>query len=265
MRPLFFLLFLFFAGGSCFSQFNTIWGKGNLKTQMKERNILDSVTRAKYDAAIARDNETVNSKREDKMRTIDSLMMAFENKLEKLVAAAEKKSKKQITLLKLREMSNSISKGSKNEKGRVSYDDFVDHNFVPSSTFLSSPVKKVRITSRFGLRYHPLRKRNLFHNGLDLATSRDPIFNMQAGTVTAAGYNNTAGNYVIVKAADGFAISYCHLSQIMVRKDQFLPARTLIGISGSTGMATGDHLHLTVRNKNGKYINPSLLLQLTKK
>lgn len=117
------------------------------------------------------------------------------------------------------------------------------------------------VSSRYGWRDSPFNaSKRTFHGGLDMATSPGtPIYAALDGKVTTTGFNATYGNYVIITHHSGYKTLYGHMSQITCKKGNFVYTNTMIGRVGSTGMSTGPHLHFTVY-KNGKSINPSLLL-----
>ena len=117
------------------------------------------------------------------------------------------------------------------------------------------------LSSPYGWRDSPFSTgKRTFHGGLDMATSQGtPIYAALDGKVTATGYNETYGNYVIISHHSGYKTLYAHMSTVNCKKGNFVYTNTMIGRVGSTGMSTGPHLHFTVY-KNGKTVNPSLLL-----
>ena len=126
----------------------------------------------------------------------------------------------------------------------------------------SLPLKSIHITSRFGMRYHPLLHRYCLHNGVDLKAHYENVFSMFPGRVVSIGHNKRSGKYVVIQTA-GYSISYSHLSSILVRDSQYINAGEVIAVSGNTGMSTGPHLHLTTK-KDGKVIDPTILLNFVK-
>lgn len=126
----------------------------------------------------------------------------------------------------------------------------------------SLPLKSIHITSRFGMRHHPILHRYCMHNGVDLKAHYENVFSMLPGRVVSVGHNKRSGKYVVIQTA-GYSISYCHLSSILVRDGQYVNAGEVIAISGNTGMSTGPHLHLTTK-KDGKVIDPAILLNFVK-
>jgi hypothetical protein len=84
------------------------------------------------------------------------------------------------------------------------------------------------------------------------------VFAMMQGRVLKVGQDKVSGKYVTLQHGN-FTVSYCHLSQVSVSKGKIVKAGEVVGITGSTGRSTGEHLHLTIRHK-GDYINPCIVL-----
>ena len=124
---------------------------------------------------------------------------------------------------------------------------------------VSYPLKNIKINSGFGMRKHPIMHRYCMHNGIDLHARQEDVFSMLPGEVIRVGQDNRSGKFVTVKS-ESFTISYCHLSRQYVQTGDFVRAGEPIGFSGSTGMSTGEHLHLTTK-KDGKAIDPTILLK----
>ena len=113
-----------------------------------------------------------------------------------------------------------------------------------------------RISDNYGMRMHPTLGIQKMHNGIDLAApSGSAILAAYAGTVAAADYNSTMGNYIMISHGNGLYTIYMHCSALYVRKGQDVTAGTKIGAVGSTGRSTGPHLHFGVR-LNGNYVSP---------
>jgi len=119
-----------------------------------------------------------------------------------------------------------------------------------------------RITSNFGWRRDPFGSgRREFHNGLDIAARMGtPIRAAMAGRVSAAGWDNVFGNFVIITHPRGYRTLYGHMSRIRVRQGAYVGAGQHIGDVGSTGRSTGPHLHFTVF-RHGTAINPRTVLR----
>ena len=123
------------------------------------------------------------------------------------------------------------------------------------------PLGKLRITSGFGLRVHPTAGATRHHEGVDLAAPRGtPVHAVADGRVEFAGVQHGYGNVVYVRHVNGRDTTvYGHLARIDVRANQRVTRGEEIGTVGSTGIATGPHLHFELR-VNGSPINPSSVL-----
>ena len=131
------------------------------------------------------------------------------------------------------------------------------------ASLVSLPLKTIHIGSGFGIRMHPIYHKRMMHNGIDLSARYESVYSMFPGTVIKVGQDNRSGKFVTVKTGD-YTISYCHLSQQYVKVNDFVNAGSILALSGSTGVSTGPHLHLTTK-KDGKAFNPTILLEYIQK
>ncbi|MDR0386686.1 MAG: M23 family metallopeptidase [Treponema sp.] len=117
------------------------------------------------------------------------------------------------------------------------------------------------ITSPYGYRSSPFAPGNRqFHTGIDIGTpSGTPIRAAMSGRVSAAGYNDISGNYVVISHHSGYRTLYAHMSVIRIKAGAYVKTGERIGDVGSTGLSTGPHLHFTVY-KNGLTVNPRVLM-----
>jgi murein DD-endopeptidase MepM/ murein hydrolase activator NlpD len=105
-----------------------------------------------------------------------------------------------------------------------------------------------RVTSNWGPRIHPVLKKKLFHNGVDLSVPvGTPLLAAQDGEVVVVGSDDRSGNYVVIDHGHGVRTSYCHLSEIPVAQGQVVHKGQEFAKSGNTGRSTGPHLHFVVR------------------
>ena len=131
--------------------------------------------------------------------------------------------------------------------------------WISSYTGFTYPLKSIKVTSPYGYRRDPFTGKLSWHNGIDLAAHNAIVYSMFPGIVERAGYDYRSGNFVTIRHGD-FHISYCHLSRILVSKEQSVLTGFPIGITGSTGRSTGEHLHITAKFK-GKACNPMAILE----
>ena len=126
-------------------------------------------------------------------------------------------------------------------------------------SLVALPLENIHINSGFGMRRHPIYHKRIMHNGIDLSARYEKVYSMFPGTVIKVGQDSRSGKFVTVRTGD-YTISYCHLSQQLVKENEFVNAGTNIAISGNTGASTGPHLHLTTK-KDGKAFDPTILIE----
>jgi murein DD-endopeptidase MepM/ murein hydrolase activator NlpD len=114
--------------------------------------------------------------------------------------------------------------------------------------FLASPMEFSRITSGFAMRMHPLMQTWRQHNGVDYGAPKGtPVRAVGDGVVDFAGWRSGYGNVVEMQHGNSRSTLYAHLSRIDVRKGQRAEQGQRLGTVGSTGWATGPHLHFEFR------------------
>ena len=113
-----------------------------------------------------------------------------------------------------------------------------------------------KFTSGYGYRRSPFGGRYKFHSGIDVAAGRGtPIYAAGGGTVTLAGRNSSYGTTVKIDHGYGITTLYAHCSRLVVKRGDTVFSGQLVGYMGSTGRATGSHLHFEVR-MDGHAVNP---------
>lgn len=113
-----------------------------------------------------------------------------------------------------------------------------------------------RISSLFGNRRHPTSNKIRFHSGIDIVARKGtPIVSSRSGKVSFTGWRRGYGLVVIVDHAEGLQTVYAHCSKVAVKTGQTVNAGQRVAYVGSTGVATGSHLHFEVR-RNGNVRNP---------
>lgn len=114
--------------------------------------------------------------------------------------------------------------------------------------FLSSPVEFSRVSSGFSMRFHPILQQWRAHLGTDFAaTTGTPARTVGDGVVEFSGTQNGYGNVIFIKHRNNTETVYAHLSKLLVQRGQNVSQGQTIGLVGSTGWATGPHLHFEVR------------------
>lgn len=123
--------------------------------------------------------------------------------------------------------------------------------------FLKAPLDFTRVSSSFNPnRLHPIYKTKRPHRGTDYAAPRGtPVYAAGDGRVVEAGYSRANGNYIFIQHGETFKTHYLHLHKKRVAKGARVKQGQLIGTVGSTGAATGPHLHYEFL-VNGVHRNP---------
>jgi murein DD-endopeptidase MepM/ murein hydrolase activator NlpD len=139
--------------------------------------------------------------------------------------------------------------------------DFYDEEGNNSKRFLTrKPVRgsSVRLSSGYGMRYHPLLNRRRMHAGVDWAgPAGTPIMAAGRGVIEIAGRKGQYGNFVRIRHANGYKTSYAHMRRFArgVKAGAKVRQGQVIGYIGSTGLSSGPHLHYEVL-VNSRHVNP---------
>lgn len=149
-----------------------------------------------------------------------------------------------------------------NRRGIVSTPETVitEHDareLTPVSIF-RLPLDTLIVTSPYGYRIDPFTRKRKMHSGMDFRASSDKVYAMMAGKVLKVGYDKVSGNYITLQHGS-ITVSYCHLSQVLKNKNEFVTVGEVVGVTGNTGRSTGEHLHLTCKIKDKK-VNPMIIL-----
>lgn len=175
---------------------------------------------------------------------------AYENDIsnrEKLLAEYEAEIAAQNAEIKALEDAVAAEKAALASATRRKYDGGMFAWPAPSYT---------RISDDYGYRMHPILKVKQFHNGIDMAApGGSPILAAYDGTVTAAAYSSSMGNYIMIDHGDNLYTIYMHASKLYVSKGAEVVKGQKIAAVGTTGRSTGNHLHFSVR-LNGSYVSP---------
>lgn len=212
---------------------------------------------------------------ENKKRVIDTAMEKLQKNKEELDTALQtqlKTSKILENTKTLRE--NYVSKLSEEEKKiQAQIDDYTTQVNALNAEILQLALQGIdtqyiggvlawpvpgytRISSNYGMRYHPILHVNKLHTGVDIAAPMGANFVVaNDGIVTKAGYNGAYGNMVIIDHGGGISTLYAHGSEILVQVGQTVKRNDPILKVGSTGYSTGPHAHFEVRI-NGVVTNP---------
>jgi murein DD-endopeptidase MepM/ murein hydrolase activator NlpD len=136
---------------------------------------------------------------------------------------------------------------------------FTEHGESVVRSLLKTPLKYVRVSSAFDRhRFHPILHTERAHLGVDYAApAGTPVWATSAGKVTFIGPRGGAGNAVVIAHASGVESTYMHLQRFArgLLAGQSVRQKQVIGYVGATGLATGPHLHFSLKH-NGAFVDP---------
>lgn len=138
--------------------------------------------------------------------------------------------------------------------------DYYDEDGNDSRKFLiRKPVRgeDVRLTSGFGIRFHPLLNTRKMHTGVDWACALGtPIIAAGNGTIEEEGHKGYYGNYIRIRHANGYQTAYGHMSRFgKYHVGDKVRQGDVIGYVGSTGLSSGPHVHFEVL-VNNRFVDP---------
>lgn len=126
------------------------------------------------------------------------------------------------------------------------------------SLLMKTPVDGARISSGFGMRFHPVLGYSRMHKGVDFAVPvGTPVMAAGSGVIKYEGRARGYGNFLIIKHTSEYSTAYGHLSRFAkgLHDGSHVHQGQIVAYSGNTGLTTGPHLHYEVR-KYGHQINP---------
>ena len=185
---------------------------------------------------------------DNKILTLEKQSAQSESKMKDLMQDENKAEAAEAQNLKAEdEMADRVAQLSKELAGTGAYVGGELSWPVPSST---------RVTSPFGNRKHPITNKQSFHKGVDIgASGGSSIISANAGKVIVSDYQSAYGNYVMVDHGGGTVTLYAHMQKRLVSAGDTVGKGEKIGLVGTTGWSTGNHLHFEVI-KNGDHTNP---------
>src|SRR5581483_7693576 len=139
---------------------------------------------------------------------------------------------------------------------------YTEHGESVVKNLLKTPLKYVRVSSAFArFFFHPILHTEKAHLGVDYAApAGTPVWATANGKVTAVGPRGGAGNAITIAHANGLESVYMHLQRFArgLAVGQAVRQKQVIGYVGATGLATGPHLHFSLK-QNGAFVDPRAL------
>ena len=135
---------------------------------------------------------------------------------------------------------------------------FDAHGASLRGMLMKTPVDGARITSGFGMRFHPVLGYTRMHKGIDFGVPvGTPVMASGSGIVKIAGRSSGYGNYMRIDMGNGYGFAYGHLSRFApgMHPGSHVRQGEIVAYSGNTGLSTGPHLHYEIL-QNGTQVNP---------
>jgi murein DD-endopeptidase MepM/ murein hydrolase activator NlpD len=174
---------------------------------------------------------------------------------EKLAVLPEKM-RADVTDLKVEEVSLTNMVAVQEKASQETWIQTLRNNDEKNATPFMLPTQSFRITENYGWRIHPVTGAHEFHDAVDIGGNRGQrIMATADGIVTTAKYWGALGRCVVIQHKYGYETTYGHLNEIYVTEGQRVKRGETIGTMGSTGRATGVHVHYAVSHF-GKKDNP---------
>ncbi|MGW8169165.1 MAG: peptidoglycan DD-metalloendopeptidase family protein [Sulfurovaceae bacterium] len=205
-------------------------------------------------------NELYQQDLENKISAYEELDEKFEALEEQITAYEKMSSPPEI----FRQKESVASKEKSTAESRLAKlkSDFELKKFILKHIPNGSPVRRPVVTSRFGLRAHPIFKTKKMHHGVDMRVQiGSPVYAVADGIITRS-VNRDVGGYgklVVIRHKYGFSTAYAHLSGTKVKIGDIVKKGQVIALGGNSGRSTGPHLHYEVHYR-GKAINPSTFI-----
>lgn len=253
-----------------------------LETLMESKSIMEFYERVHYMAIISKNDsnmindlkeakqeveykkqlqqqakELLEQKASDTQENIESLKASrteLEGEITRSQAALNKLEREVDALIAESNRLNSVIKNLSSKK-----------KYVGGSMVWPCPSSQ-NITSPYGMRKHPILRKYKMHTGIDIGANKNSsIVAANKGTVIMAQYDNSGGygRMVVIDHGAGITTLYAHCNSLLVKVGDEVKAGQVIAKVGSTGLATGNHLHFEVR-VNGETQNPLKSGYLTK-
>ncbi len=135
---------------------------------------------------------------------------------------------------------------------------FDAHGASLRGMLMKTPVDGARISSGFGMRFHPVLGYSRMHKGIDFAVPvGTPVMASGSGVVKVAGRSSGYGNYMRIDMGNGYGFAYGHLSRFApgMHPGSHVHQGEIVAYSGNTGLSTGPHLHYEILQA-GVQVNP---------
>jgi murein DD-endopeptidase MepM/ murein hydrolase activator NlpD len=232
----------------------------NKKNNIKKIDIKDNASinkKIKFKAIVVKHNKKnidKNNSFENKNNDLKKISYSTLN-YNNISKISNSESENQLIYFSINDKKYYLFKNSKTNK--YYYDE--NGNSLHSNRMFNIPINgKYRISSNFGMRFHPILKYTRMHTGVDLAIRHGhPVHAPANGYVEFAGRKGGYGNYIVINHGNSYKTAYGHLYKFdkKIKPGKFISQNQLIAYVGNTGTSSGPHLHYEMIIRN-KFVNP---------
>lgn len=239
-----------FLGATDFKSFLTAWDALE-KISAQDASLVQETKEVREEAKAAQEEYSKQEKTAaDEMNRSLELKTQIENKKASLQTQVDQITSEIAELQAQEEATAEAARAASEAAGN--YQSATSENVVSGNGEFTNPCPGGTLSSTFGYRDFD----SSFHKGIDLAASEGtPTYAAAAGTVTIAGWSDSAGNWVVISHGNGLVTKYMHHSALAVSAGQYVEKGQQIGYVGNTGNSFGAHLHFQVE-LNGTAVNP---------
>lgn len=218
--------------------------------QETDKGKLEKLSESKKAELASYDNLLDDSK--EAQAALDSEISAQE----KRVASAEQASRAAAEQARIEAAKKAAENKADNEADNI-INDGSDTSHTPTVSGYTWPCPGyTSVSSDYGYRSDPFSGETKFHSGIDIpAPAGTAVVAAASGTVEWSNHNPSAGNWIGINHGNGVYTVYMHMSALLISSGSHVSAGQTIGLVGTTGSSTGNHLHFSVR-KNGAYVSP---------
>lgn len=234
--------------------------KASLEQDKADQVTYKSQLQSKYDDLDDQKGElqSVLSKLEDnydqqkkESEKLEAEQDSINSEIERLSKIEAEKARKAAEAAAAAAAAKKANGGSGGSSGGISV------TYTGTGSLSTWPTPGYGITGNYGWRIHPIYKTRKFHKGADIAAPKGTVIRCAGnGTVVKSYLSSSYGNYVVVSHGGGLMSAYAHMSKRSVSVGDSVSAGQQLGLVGSTGNSTGNHLHFEVY-EGGSTVNPT--------
>jgi murein DD-endopeptidase MepM/ murein hydrolase activator NlpD len=218
-----------------------------LKTLQRQHNLIASKKRqiSQFQGELERQKRVYNRLKTEAQKRHKVLKFKANVQQRELTSIQSNREKMEKALDELEEMSRTMEMEIRDIQNQNQ-----SQSAFGTGSYIWPTVPAYKVISGFGMRFHPILKKNRFHSGVDIGAPRGtPIVAADNGIVIFSGLKGGYGKTIMIDHGLGYSTVYGHASVLLITKGQQVSQGQRIALVGSTGLSTGPHLHFEIRKK----------------